>query len=112
MTSYGSEVTEVGPADCRSQKTPHPKGGWGDVGSTPQRGQWLSHAARRARGGRACSGGFLETSLLHSLRHDIFLSVLCGEILDDSSVIGLASNSSTFRIKTSGLKKNQMEYKE
>ena len=80
MTSYGSEVTEVGPADCRSQKTPHPKGGWGDVGSTPQRGQWLSHAARRARGGRACSGGFLETSLLHSLRHDIFLSVLCGEI--------------------------------
>lgn len=59
---HGSEMTEVSPADHRSQKTPRSMG----------RGQeeWPSHAVRGARAGRACSGGFLETRLLHSLRHD------------------------------------------
>lgn len=70
MIFYGSEVTEVSPADCRSQKTPCSKKGWGNVDSTPQRGNGQSLAVRRARGGGACSGGILETSLLHSLQLD------------------------------------------
>lgn len=81
MTSYGSEVTEVGPADCReSEDSPHPKRGLQrGRGLHPHRGQWQSHAARRGGGGSLFRRVF-GNCLLHSLRHDIFLSVLCGEI--------------------------------
>lgn len=53
MIFNGSEMTEVSPADHRSQKTPHSTA-WGQE-------EWPSHAVRGARAGRACSGGFLET---------------------------------------------------